>query len=107
MYEYCNPSSGAAIFLLFCIFIFSVIMYVKSIAEPTRSRKYANMLSDMYVIGTIKKLSDKDGIDLVKELREFQRIDKKSKLSEKGLVYVIEGELKEKVADVQEKSLEK
>jgi len=65
------------------------------------------MLVDMYVIATIKKFAEKDGIDLKKELQEFAKIEKRAKIYQKGLDNVIEQELKEKVADVQEEKLDK
>jgi hypothetical protein len=86
------------VLILFFVFVLEAIL-------PTKSRKYAELLSDMFVVGTIKKLAKKEDIDLIKELQEFSRIQKKSDLSEKGLVSVVENELKEKVANVQEKDL--
>ena len=78
-----------------------------ALLSPRKSLKYARLISDMYLVGIIKQLAEKDKVDLLKELKEFNRIVKKADLKEKGLCEVIENELKEKVADVQEKSINK
>lgn len=89
----------ALAFVLIAIFIGIAI-------QKTRSRKYRETLVDMYVVGMIKKFAVEDKIDLIKELREFARIEKKAKIYEKGLDKVIEQELKEKIAKVSEEKVE-
>lgn len=89
------------------IFIICITIAVCSKFEGTKSKQYRELLVDMYVVGTIRKLAEKDKIDLVKELQDFNKIEKKSKLSEKGLASVIEEELKTKIAEVQEETLAK
>jgi len=86
--------------------LFIAIAFFNKI-EGTKSQNYRELLVDMYVVGTIKKLAKKDDLDLVKELHDFNKVEKKSKLSEKGLSYVIEEELKEKIAKVQEEKITK
>jgi len=91
-------ASIALIVLVLCIY---------SLILPRKSKQYTALLSDMYVAGIIKQLAEKDKVDLYKELLEFNRIDKRSKLSEKGLNQVVEDELKEKIAKVEEDNLDK
>lgn len=87
------------------IFIICIAVVFVNKMEGTKSSNYRELLVDMYVVGTIKKLAKKDDIDLVKELRDFNKIEKKSNLSEKGLSYVIEEELKCKIVKSQEEKI--
>jgi len=74
----------------------------------SKSNQYRKLLVDMFVVGMIHKYAKEEGLDLVKELQEFARIEKKAKLSMKGLDEVIENELKEKISKtVDEKTDEK
>ena len=110
MTNYIPPESfiltGLAV-LLISLAIFIAVLFVCIAIQKTRSRKYRELLVDMYVIGTIKQFADKDNIDLIKELRDFAKIEKKAKIYEKGLDNVIEQELKNKIAGVQEEKIDK
>jgi ABC-type lipoprotein release transport system permease subunit len=75
--------------------------------EKSRSKKYREMMSDMYIVGTVKNLAKEDGIDLVAELRDFSRFVKKTDLKEKEIDRVIEMELNEKIAFKNEKLFDK
>jgi len=97
-----DPLLIIALLIIF-IYFFFVALYLRG----SKSKRYRELLADMYVVGVIKQLAEKDKIDLHKELVEFDRIIKKSNLRTKGLSQVVEEELKEKVAEVQEKSLSK
>jgi len=77
------------------------------IISPTRSQAYRSLMSDMFVIGMIKKFAKEDDIDLVKELKEFAKIERKKKLSYKDIDSVIADNLKEKIDAKTEKELEK
>lgn len=59
---------------------------------------------DLYVVGTIKKLATKEGIDLEEELKEFNRRKKKANLENKGLDVIIEREKASQIIDEQEKA---
>ena len=59
------------------IVIFLLALY--SSVKPSKSKSYREMMADMYVVGTVKKLAQEDGIDLVAELKEFYKIVKKYK----------------------------
>lgn len=92
--------------MFICLVGILFIIWIVNVIYP-RSKQYRNLLTDMYVVGIIRKLAKKDEVNLVEELKEFSKIEKKAHLREKGLSYVIEDELKEKVANVQEKESKK
>ena len=75
--------------------------------RPTKSQEYRSLLSDMYVVGMVKKFAREDDIDLVKELKEFAKIERKKKLSDKAIDQVISDNLKEKVDAKSEKEIDK
>jgi hypothetical protein len=70
--------------------------------EVRKSKQYRELMADMYVVGKIKDIAKKEGLDLVKELGEYSKIIKREKLDRKGLDDAIEAELKEKIAKVDE-----
>ena len=88
---------------------FFIILYIfiSAIAGKTKSKEYRELLSDMYVVGMIKKFAAEDQVDLLKELKEFARIEKKSKLKYKYIDEAIEDELKEKIAKITDEKIEK
>jgi hypothetical protein len=105
VYAY-DPIQAMGIFLAFILAIICIV-FAFDLFKGTRSKKYRELMVDMYVVGMIKKFATEDELDLIKELKEFSIIEKKAKISTKGLSYVIEDELKEKVAKVAEEKLEK
>lgn len=108
MYEPVITNSDMSLFigLIVILLCFLGLSLLYNSGSP-KSKKYRLLLTDMYVVGIIKQLADKDKVNLNKELSEFNRIVKKSNLWKKGLDSVIEDELKEKVSNTQEKSLSK
>jgi hypothetical protein len=93
----------AAVALGLFIWFFSFIL---RLAFP-KSKEYRSLLADMYVVGMVKKLAEEDDIDLIKELKDFSRIEKKKKLSVQDIDSVIEDNLKEKINAKAEKVIEK
>ena len=81
-------------FLILGIGIFIIIMenWTKS-----RSRTYRELLSDLYVSGKIRQLSQNDNIDLNEEFNKFLDYQKKKKLNVQDLDKTIENELQEKI----------
>lgn len=75
--------------------------------KQTKSQEYRSLMSDMYVVGMVKKFATEDGIDLIKELKEFAKIERKKKLSDKAIDQVISDNLKEKVDAKSEKEIDK
>jgi len=88
----------ASVLIMFGFILF--ILIVMSSVKPSKSQKYRSLLTDMYVVGMVKKFADEDKIDLNKELKIFNKIQKQKGMSEKALDQVIEDELKEKIAKV-------
>ena len=84
-----------------------IISFITKLFGNSKSREYRELLVDMYVVGMIKKFASEDKIDLIKELKEYAKIEKRSRLSEKGLSNVIEDELKEKISKTSEEHIAK
>ena len=72
-----------------------------------KSLEYRKLLVDMYIIGMVKKFAKEDSIDLIKELKEFTKIERKKGLKEKDIDSVIDDNLKEKINAKAEKDTEK
>lgn len=94
----------ASVLVFFGIIL--LFMIAVSCTKGSKSQRYRSLLTDMYVVGMIKKFADEDKIDLNKELKIFNKIQKQKGMSDKALDQVIEDELKEKIAKVTEANLE-
>jgi hypothetical protein len=94
----------ASVLIMFCFVL--LIAIVMSSSKGSKSNRYRSLLTDMYVVGVIKKFATEDGIDLTKELKLFNKIQKQKGMSDKALDQVIEEELKEKIAKVTEANME-
>lgn len=66
---------------------------------PSKSKSYRQDLSNMYVIGKIKQIAKKEGIDLNIEFSEFAKITKNKKIDMEALDMTVERELQEKLTD--------
>jgi hypothetical protein len=89
------------------VLILALITGLFCIFSTSKTKKYRERLSDMYVAGTIRNLSKKDCIDLDEEYKVFLKQQKKKYLEEKRIDDVVEVELSEKIIDEQEKALKK
>lgn len=93
-------------FSLICFFFFIAILIeylpsvLKKLCDPKGAKEYRNLLSDMYVVGMVKKLAKKDDVDLLVELKELDKISKKGKIELRSIDRVVEEELKQKLAKV-------
>ena len=97
-------SAFASVLIFFgAIFLIAILL---SAGRGSKSQRYRSLLTDMYVVGMVKKFADEDKIDLNKELKIFNKIQKQKGMSEKALDQVIEDELKEKIAKVTEANME-
>ena len=65
----------------------------------TKSSRYKHFMTDMWVVGKVKQLAEKDKVDLEKEIKYFITMDKKNRIYEKSIASVIEQEMKEKISD--------
>ncbi len=66
----------------------------------TKSREYRKLMVDMFVVGKTKQIAEKEGVDLMVELKEFAKVMKQNKIDCEGLDSTIERELQEKIANV-------
>lgn len=96
-YLFVGIASILAIFMLFY-----VVAWTLNCAYP-KSKKYRELITDMYVVGRIKQFAKEDNIDLNQEIIDYAKLVKKMNLSNKSLDKVIENELSEKIAESNEK----
>lgn len=89
------------LFFLVCLAVFL------DFAKKSKSKHYRELISDMYVVGMIKKFAEDDKIDLLKELREYNLITRKEEIKEKDLDRAVEMHLNEKIVDKTESKLDK
>lgn len=90
---------GGVVFLL-------LVGCLCSLFSRSKSKHYRELITDLYVAGTVKKFAKEDGLNLDDEYKEFKKWDRKSKLSEKDLDGAIESNLKEKVTEKVEKEID-
>jgi hypothetical protein len=102
-YDTLDPVLAFVLIMFGLILLFMILL---SSARGSKSNRYRSLLTDMYVVGMVKKFATEDGIDLTKELKLFNKIQKQKGMSDKALDQVIEDELKEKIAKVTEANLE-
>jgi len=106
-YEYTNMGSQASAVLIgigAVIFLLVIASVFYRMIVGSRSHQYKEFLADMWVVGKIKQLAEKDNVDLEAEEREFVTRRKREKLYNQSLVSVIEDEVKEQVAGLEEKA---
>ena len=96
-----DPIAEVLVTILMAFIIVLVVLYL---VNPSRSKKYRELLTDLYVSGKIRQFADEDKVDLDVEKLNFERYSKNQLLTDKGLSKVIEEDLKEKVI---EKTLKK
>jgi len=107
-----TQASSVEHLVTFLTFLFGILVvlilfnYLLGIVNP-KHKTYRELMTSMYVVGTIKKLADKDSINLNQELKEFASIIKKSNLNYEQLDKVVEAELAEKIVQEFEDSKNK
>lgn len=102
-----NAQDNALILSMLAILV--VIVVFSAIFEnikPTKSQKARNLITDLYVIGTIRNFAKADNIDLNAEMKELRKLCKLERMSDKSLDRVIEDELKEKIQAQSEKNID-
>ena len=85
-------------FVCVIVMIVAFFSFAASVCKKSKSKEYRELVTDLYVIGTIRNLATKDGIDLIKELKDFRKAEKLMNMKDKDLDRQIEEELKEKVS---------
>ena len=98
MYE-ASYYAGSAVysFLTLICFFFFIIILVNICREKRKSKKYREILSDMYVSAKIREIAKDENISLDDEYKTFLKWCKKTKYEDWSYDNVIEAELKEKV----------
>jgi len=81
------------------VVIIVLALVVMNIFSPRKSQIYRKLLTDMYVAGKIKKLANKEDINLADEEKNFNLWSKKRRLEYLDLDKAIEEEMKEKIAE--------
>ena len=99
-------ASGILISFIALLVFYGLVCWIFGNIFP-KSLQYRKLLVDMYIVGMIKKFAKEDSIDLIAELKEFSKIEKKAKLSTKDIDSVIEDNLKEKISAKSEKEIDK
>lgn len=84
------------IFFLFTLFLIGV--FITNIISPSRTKAYRQDLSNMYVVGKIKQIADKEGINLIEEFAEFAKVTKNKKIDFESIDMTVEREMQEKIA---------
>ena len=80
------------------VFILILIAIISSFFAPSKSKLYRRMLTDMYVVGKIKKFAKEEDVDIKAELSEFAKFTKNKRIDFEALDDSIERELQEKVS---------
>jgi hypothetical protein len=97
-FDYLRDTQIVSIVIGFFMFLI-LIVAVKSIFEKSKTKKYREDLTNLFVAGKIKQIAGKESIDLDKELKEFRIFEKKMNCSFKDLDDVVEDELKEQIQE--------
>lgn len=79
--------------------ILLLVVIVYAIFAPAKSKLYRQDLSNMYVVGKIKQIAKKEGLDLNVEFTEFAKITKNKRIDFEALDVTVERELQEKLTD--------
>ena len=82
---------------IFFLFFFVGMAFLIAVT-PSKSRKYREELSNLYVAGRIRQLAVEDKIDLKNEESLFKDYCHKQRIREQSLDETIETELQEKIA---------
>jgi len=97
--------------LILGIFVAGFLNLIKRSAnredEADKSKYYRALMTDMYVVGMVKKFAKEDNVDIKEELKEFTRSEKKKDSKGRAIDNIIEDNLNEKIDAKTEKELEK
>lgn len=87
------------------VFFLMFISWVGKQIFP-KSLEYRKLLTDMYIVGMIKKFAEDDKVDVMEELKIFSKIEKKKGLSYKDIDSVIADNLRDKIDAKNTKEIE-
>jgi hypothetical protein len=104
-----NQSYSAMATLIWPIVGFFILiilfMCLGSLCKPSKTKAYREVVTDMYVAGTIRKYADEDKINLDDEYKKYTRWQRKRDLKDKELDSAVEANLKDKVSEKVDKEI--
>jgi len=81
--------------------LFVMVIY-RICFEKSKTRTYRQDLSNMYIVGKIKQIANKEGISLMEEFAEFAKVTKNKKIDFESIDMTVEREMQEKIAEKSE-----
>jgi uncharacterized membrane protein len=89
-------------------FLYALFSFFGDAINPSpKSAKARKLMTDLYVIGMIRKFAKEDGVDVEAEMKGLRQIEKWEKMKNKDFDNQVEEELKEKISAKQQKEIEK
>jgi hypothetical protein len=89
-------------------FLWGFCSFIADAVNPSpKSNKARKLMTDLYVIGMIRKFATEDGIKLEDEMKNLRQIEKWENMRKKDFDNQVEEELKEKISAKQQKEIEK
>lgn len=86
-------------------FILIVFSWFAGAINP-KSKQARQLVTDLYVIGMVRKFAAADGINLEEEMKGLRRIEKWEKASRRSVDWMVETELNERIAADGEKKVD-
>lgn len=87
-------------FVISLILIVFLLHFISKVFLPTESRKYRQILGDLFVAGKIKLLAKEDNIDIAEEFEDYKSFWKKgAMLSSENLDDAIELDLIDRISE--------
>lgn len=97
-YGYCPTQAMTGLFSIMIIgFIWLFIMFL--IFGKSKSKRYRQLLTDLYVAGKIRQMAESNKIDLAQELKDFRSVVKKWRMEKRDLDESIELDIQEELEE--------
>ena len=77
--------------ILLCVFL--------ELMNPRKTKRYRQVLADLYVAAKIRFLAKEDGLNIEEEYESFKKWNKKQRIEYEDLDKTVEVELQERVAE--------
>ena len=87
------------------ILLIFVAVLIGSATSKSKTGKYRETITDMYVAATIRKYADEDKLNLDEEYKKYSKWQKKKDLKDKELDYALESNLKDKVSEKSDREI--
>ena len=103
-----EPVMYSACFAMLGLIVLIAVIYIlcNAVFGKSKSKNYREVITDMYVAGTIRKFAAEDKLDLEAEYKNFKKWERKDKLKYHELDSAVEDNLKEKVTAKAEKEID-